>query len=233
MQPADLGHGLDVDLDDFTAFQGGSMSAFSSPALTSARDVSTVSSSASSMNTVSPMDLFAQDALLSAPNSSAFTALTSPSIDESPDLTDAHDVSPNFGGTDWDGLGDSWYSLFPPDASGAELMQAEVSPPSIPDEVEAKAVVGRRGDLTPPSTARRHSSVAGVNSRRRDKPLPPIIVEDASDVVAVKRARNTLAARKSRERKAQRFEELEERIAKLEAERDYWKQMAMSQTAGA
>ena len=67
-------------------------------------------------------------------------------------------------------------------------------------------------------------------SRKRDKPLPPIIVEDPNDTVAMKRARNTLAARKSRERKAQRFEELEERIAKLEAERDHWKTIALSKS---
>jgi hypothetical protein len=81
-----------------------------------------------------------------------------------------------------------------------------------------------------PTSGTRHSSVSGVNSRRRDKPLPPIIVEDANDTVAMKRARNTLAARKSRERKAQRFEELEDRIAKLEAERDHWKRIALSQS---
>src|SRR5690606_4309856 len=70
------------------------------------------------------------------------------------------------------------------------------------------------------------SSGSGVGSRRRDKPLPPIIVEDPTDVVAMKRARNTLAARKSRERKAQRLDELEERIVVLERERDYWKRLA-------
>jgi len=53
-------------------------------------------------------------------------------------------------------------------------------------------------------------------------------VEDPSDTIAMKRARNTLAARKSRERKAIRFEELEERIAKLEAERDHWKEIALA-----
>ena len=45
----------------------------------------------------------------------------------------------------------------------------------------------------------------------------------------MKRARNTLAARKSRERKAQRFEDLEDRIAKLEAERYHWKKIALAQ----
>ena len=61
---------------------------------------------------------------------------------------------------------------------------------------------------------------------RPNKPLPPIVVDDPNDVAAMKRARNTLAARKSRERKAQRLEELEERIAELEQERDHWRDRA-------
>jgi len=55
----------------------------------------------------------------------------------------------------------------------------------------------------------------------------PHIVEDPNDTVAMKRARNTLAARKSRQRKMQRFDELEEKIAKLEEERDHWKGIAL------
>jgi hypothetical protein len=60
-----------------------------------------------------------------------------------------------------------------------------------------------------------------ANSHKSDKPLSPITVEGLSDTVTVKRARNTLAARKSRQRKMQRFDELEERIAKLEVERNH------------
>jgi hypothetical protein len=55
-------------------------------------------------------------------------------------------------------------------------------------------------------------------------------VDDPNDVIAMKRARNTLAARKSRERKAQRLEDLEAKIARLEAERDHWKQLALAQS---
>jgi hypothetical protein len=47
----------------------------------------------------------------------------------------------------------------------------------------------------------------------------------------MKRARNTLAARKSRQRKIQRFEELEDEIAKLEAERDHWENIALQRTS--
>jgi hypothetical protein len=60
--------------------------------------------------------------------------------------------------------------------------------------------------------------------------LPDIKV-DENDPVAVKRARNTLAARKSRARKAQRLEELEERIKQLTAERDHWRSLALEHGA--
>ncbi|KFX93014.1 hypothetical protein V490_05038 [Pseudogymnoascus sp. VKM F-3557] len=46
---------------------------------------------------------------------------------------------------------------------------------------------------------------------------------DPNDIVAMKRARNTLAARKSRQKKLERFDELEAEIAKIAAERDMWK----------
>ena len=90
----------------------------------------------------------------------------------------------------------------------------------------------RRSATTSSPPSGTHSSVSGVNSRKRDKPLPPIIVEDPNDTVAMKRARNTLAARKSRQRKMQRFDELEDKIAKLEAERDHWKAIALKRTGG-
>ncbi len=172
---------------------------------------------------------------MSAPNSTALTSLTSPSIygDTSPDFGDTYDVSPSFGSGDYDVPGnDVWYPLFPQEANGAaQAPKADQSPAENSDElevVEATASTGhRRKSSTSSPPSGRHSSVSGVNSRRRDKPLPPIIVEDPSDSVAMKRARNTLAARKSRERKAMRFEELEEKIAKLEAERDHWKKVAL------
>lgn len=70
-------------------------------------------------------------------------------------------------------------------------------------------------------------SVSGTPSRERDDPLPHINVEAITNPVAKKRARNTLAARNCRKRKNQRVRELDERIARLEAERDYWKGIAL------
>ncbi|KAK0629110.1 putative control protein [Bombardia bombarda] len=213
-----------LDLEDFTAFEGGaSTTAYSSPALPAVFDLSTsVSSSSTNMGTVSPHDLLISEPFMSAPNSSALTALTSPSIyNESPDFGDHFDVSPNFGGnSDFDTGADVWFPLFPQTNNNNQQQQESTSPSSGGHQRRKSAT------SSPSGGAGRHSSVAGVNSRRRDKPLPPIIVEDPSDVIAMKRARNTLAARKSRERKAMRFEELEEKIEKLTRERDYWKDLA-------
>jgi len=231
----------DLDLDEFTAFEGGApTTAYSSPALPSVYDFSgSVSSSTTNMGTVSPQDLLIQDPFMSAPNSTALTALTSPSIyNESPDFGDAYDVSPSFGSGDFDtGSTDAWFPLFPQanprPAVAQKPVSADQSPASKSDDLEvAASVLGHRrksSATSPPSS--RPSSVAGVGSRRRDKPLPPIIVEDPSDTIAMKRARNTLAARKSRERKAARLDELEEQISKLTAERDHWKNVALAHGA--
>lgn len=232
----------DVDLDDFTVFEGGASTAFSSPAVGSGFDFSSgASSGASNLGTVSPQDLLVQEPFMSAPNSAALTALTSPSLyNDSPDF-DSYDVSPNFGTAEFDnGPSDPWYPLFPADVSGQELANASSSPSQRPLESEpmrrssssgsGNGSGRKKSSASSPTGSARLSSVAGVNPRRREKPLPPIIVEDMHDTIAMKRARNTLAARKSRERKAQRFEELEERIMKLEAERDHWKRIALSQS---
>ncbi|KAK4232461.1 hypothetical protein QBC38DRAFT_505795 [Podospora fimiseda] len=229
----------DLDFDDFTAFEGGaSTSAFSSPAHPAVFDLS--SSVGTNMATISPQDLLINEPFMSAPNSTALTALTSPSIyNESPSYPESYDVSPDFGNNEFDGLnGNEWYSLFP-DANAQpaapvpnEALKVEQSPATPSEELEsASPAIGGHRRKSSTSPGGRHSSVAGVNSRRRDKPLPPIIIDDPSDVIAMKRARNTLAARKSRERKAQRLDELEEKIEKLIAERDHWRNLALAHGA--
>jgi hypothetical protein len=238
------------DESDFTAFEGGASaqnafhSAYSSPAVPTIYDVNANLSSSSSVNTnnmgtVSPQDLHVRDPFASAPNSTAFTNLTSPSTyNESPEYTDNFDVSPFVGNNgDLDqALGDPWYPLFPQDDQ-IEQSQVKHSPLLPEEELEVSEQLRssnprrRSGTGTSPPSGT-HSSVSGVASRKRDKPLPPIIVEDPNDTVAMKRARNTLAARKSRQRKMQRFDELEERIAKLEEERDHWKNIALRRNGG-
>lgn len=177
---------------------------------------------------------------MSAPNSTALTTLTSPSLyNGSPDFGDSYDVSPNFVGNDLESAGESaWFPLFPQENTNvaapqlpqelAAPTQQQQSPAAGSEDLEAapSPAPRRKSGNSPTSSTGRHSSVSGVNARRRDKPLPPIVVEDPSDTVAMKRARNTLAARKSRERKAMRFEELEDKLEKLTAERDHFKNLA-------
>ncbi|KAH9907373.1 hypothetical protein F4778DRAFT_777802 [Xylariomycetidae sp. FL2044] len=226
-----------LSLEEFAAFEGGAPTpVYSSPGVPG-YDV-TVSSASSSINlgTVSPGEL-----LISAPNSSALTGITTPSeFGESPEF-ETYDVSPNFGtsaGNFGDASSDNWFPLFPDgDSLGEPIQQGLDNSPaqqSVDFEVETPPQPRRKSTASSSPTGGhgRHSSVSGVNSRRRDKPLPPIIVEDPNDTIAMKRARNTLAARKSRERKAAKLEELEEKIASLEEERDHWRKLALSRTGG-
>ena len=80
---------------------------------------------------------------------------------------------------------------------------------------------------SPPSGKITSSSVSGIASRKREKPLPDINVEGISDPVAKKQARNTRAARNCRERKMKLVRELEERVSRLVEERDRWKSIAL------
>ncbi|XXG96125.1 General control protein [Hypoxylon texense] len=230
-----------LSLEDFTAFEGGATTAYSSPGIPGYDvNVSSASSCASNLGTVSPQDLLIRDPFASAPNSTAITNLTSPSMyGESPEFHDNYEVSPNFEGGDFDGgSNDKWFSLFPeqntipepaPIVEESPVQQPEEQQSEEPEATEKPSQSRRKSPNSPPTGGHgRHSSVSGVNSRRRDKPLPPIVIDDPNDTVAMKRARNTLAARKSRQRKAERFEELEEKIQKLEEERDYWKNRALN-----
>jgi hypothetical protein len=177
-----------------------------------------------STSTVSPKDLF-NDFLGSNPPSAAYTNLTSPDINASPYMAGSStDVSPMF--TNTDDLGadtSSWYPLFP--EAAAEMPQAPPmerhdsnmtdgsasgSPLVIMDEHNFR----RKPSSNSPGHGR-HSSLSGIKPRRRKAPLPPIAVE-SGDKVAVKRARNTLAARESRQRKLDHLGTLEARIKELE-----------------
>jgi len=176
-----------------------------------------------STSTVSPKDLFA-DFMGSAPPSTAFTNLTSPDINASPYIADSTDVSPMFHNTDELGAdADAWYSLFP-----AENSQAQDAPPmqrndsNFTDDSPGESPMlldehnfRRKPSNNSPGGHQRHSSISGVKPRRRKAPLPPIAV-DGNDKTAVKRARNTLAARESRQRKLDHLSSLDARIKELE-----------------
>ncbi|TGO80677.1 hypothetical protein BPOR_1719g00010 [Botrytis porri] len=237
----------DMDLfgDEFTPFEGGSStqnsysSAFSSPAIPTMHDpINNLSSSSSTTNMsfVSPRDLSLRDsfATASAPNSAAFTNLTTPSTyNESPAFE--YQDSPFIG---QDGLndnatvqtGDAWFSLFP-DAENFEQANANNSPLLVEEEqLEVAQQLNAKKDNRRKSGSATSPMSATSGIRKPSKALPPIIVEDSNDTVAMKRARNTLAARKSRQRKMQRMEELEDEITRLTAEVAHWKEKALRRT---
>jgi hypothetical protein len=213
------------DFEDYTAFGGGV-------------DMSRSASSSTNMGTISPSEL-----LMSAPGSAVFTNLTSPSIYTPDELGTS--VSPNFQNADWE-LGDdnsqNWPSLFPENDILAQSFIADQSPAVVGAELDATATgqERRKSSNVSPKGSNRHSVHSGVSARKRDKPLPPIIVGDPNDTVALKRARNTLAARKSRQRKAQKMEEYEATIDEKDAEIErltadvaYWKSLAIAHGAPA
>ena len=244
--PHDSLPATDMDLyDDFTAFEGGApaksySSAYSSPAVPTIYDPAVnLSSSNSTMGTVSPQDLLRNDPFTPAPNSAAMTNLTSPSTyNESPQY-DGLEISPFGNDRELDSAVDAnpWFPLFPQeDQMDSKAQDSPLEPEEklqVSEHLRSSSTVNRLragSAASPPSGT--HASISGVSSRRRDKPLPPIVVADVNDTVAMKRARNTLAARKSRQRKSQRFDELEERISELEKDRDHWKSIALQRTGG-
>lgn len=197
-------------------------------------------------STVSPNDLMmAHDHFASAPASTAFTNMTTPSVYNESPFTD-FEASPMFNGDNMCAEADNWPTLFP-DAAPAPSAPAPVASPAASveqspasesedfDEPARRSTQPRKtsGASSSPGSGRL-SSVAGVNSnRRRAKVLPPIVIKDPTDTVGMKRAKNTLAARKSRQRKQERMEDYEKRIRELEAEkeklaaeRDQWKAIA-------
>ncbi|KIW06527.1 uncharacterized protein PV09_02959 [Verruconis gallopava] len=188
------------------------------------------SNGTASASTVSPKDLF-NDFLGSAPPSTAFTNLTSPDINASPYMASSNDVSPMFANTDDIGTDtSSWFPLFPemsadsaPKSAGnAPAMQRNDSNATEGSSGDSPLILDEHNFRRKPSNANgtspghgRHSSISGVKPRRRKAPLPPIAV-DSNDKVALKRARNTLAARESRQRKLDHLNSLEARIKELE-----------------
>ncbi|KAK3672313.1 General control protein [Recurvomyces mirabilis] len=183
--------------------------------------------------TISPKDVFND----SVPPSTTFTNLTTPQSGflDTPD--DDYETSPLF--TDSLGVDNSaqWPSLFPeydPAAmAGAPLMTRNSSSTSTNQIVvhPGGESFSRKRSSTQASPvsfspALKHSAVAGVAARKRDKPLPPIMASE-DDPVALKRARNTAAARKSRAKKVLERDDLEAEIADLQAQVAFWKAQAL------
>jgi len=127
---------------------------------------------------------------------------------------------------------DAWPSLFPestpkePQLSQLQHIQdehEEASPSMSP-------AISDYQDLSSRSPARQ-GRAAKVTKRRATGriELHTLSDVDTEDTVAFKRARNTLAARKSRAKKMQRMDELEQIVHELKQEVSYWKARAMSE----
>lgn len=203
-------------------------------------DLSALSAASTNALTVSPKDLF--NGGDSIPPSTSFTNLTTPGSTylETPE---SYSASPLFNDTldntfDFSTGCNSNSNFFPELESlvAAPSMERTVSSSSgnpIVVHPGGPAHNRKRSSTTAsPATFARPSSVAGVGAKKRDKPLPPILV-DEHDTVALKRARNTAAARKSRAKKVEERDGLESRIAELEGllaaqarETEYWKAKA-------
>lgn len=176
--------------------------------------------------TISPKDLLND----SVPPSTSFTNLTTPgsTVLETPD---DYQTSPLF--TDSMTADNGWFSLFPEESMTDAAPMERTSSNQImvhPGGESNRKRSSTNTSPTPFSPAVKHSTIAGVGARKRDKPLPPILV-DESDPVALKRARNTAAARKSRAKKVQERDELEALIAEHKADVEFWKQRALAAEA--
>jgi general control protein GCN4 len=169
--------------------------------------------------TISPSELQMQ------PHPSPFT-FDSPS-------DNGYDTSPLWGADDVTAETD-WFPLF---ADGGAVESTEAVAPVTADQFQGQE--SRESTESPETSPRqrsgskdtKRSATAGV--RKRQHPLPPITVADPSDTVAQKRARNTMAARKSRAKKAETMEKMAEEIEALRkqleeqtASAEYWKQQA-------
>ena len=184
------------------------------------------------LQTVSPQDLMVDS--MSAPPSGAFTDLTTPgtSTYDSPYMANSTETSPLFTEESFGHDPDKWPSLFDPieeesnKGPVSHFAGLDSSPPCAAPKMSRNA--SSPGQSSPRASHQgRHSSTSGVGSRRRDQPLPAITVDAPTDVVAVKRARNTLAARKSREKRVERTEQLVNQVTQLEAEVEHWKNIAI------
>ncbi|KAF1364686.1 hypothetical protein EJ07DRAFT_96981 [Lizonia empirigonia] len=200
------------------AFQAGGFTLEQVSAFTAINDPSVASGST---RTVSPKDIFT-DAFGSAPPSAAFTNLTSPDIDASPFINDSFETSPMFQGEALLTNTNDWFSLFPEEET--RLHEPKYAPAlPLPMERTVSSHSFRRKSSVTNSPA-----TNGISKSRRRKGALPAITVDPNDKIALKRARNTLAARESRQRKFDHVSELEARNADLEAEIEKWKNIAIA-----
>ncbi|KAL8942733.1 MAG: hypothetical protein Q9216_001481 [Gyalolechia sp. 2 TL-2023] len=175
-------------------------------------------SSSTDTQTISPSDMH-----LSAPASGALTYQSTPQTDylDSPAYY-SNDTSPAWAYTDSPMVNEPFeydqkavnYQMFP-DLPGEDKKEV-----IIPEPTPKKSLAMSRKDSSP-GKASPTSRPTGITKKKKSRgPLPEIKV-DPTDPVALKRARNTAAARTSRERKQQRVDFLEQEL-------ELWKNRAMA-----
>lgn len=188
--------------------------------------------------TVSPIDcLLSPD---NVPGSALFSDLTSPSMSNtSPDFSDNFDASPMLASTD--AIPDNWFPLFSDNEAVDDSFQhttnlvdtTEEGLEDLPCPTKVTETFEQTSSSPSPSPSILHrlSSPSGVQKNRRTgKTLEPIEVEDL-DPVSAKRAKNTMAARKSRQKKRDVEEQLRIELAAMTAERDRWMHAAIARGA--
>ncbi|KAL8719704.1 MAG: hypothetical protein Q9225_003304 [Loekoesia sp. 1 TL-2023] len=172
--------------------------------------------SSTESQTISPSEMH-----ISAPASGALTYQSTPQTDyiDSPTYF-SNDTSPAWPLTESPVVNDNWeygqnmpnYQMFP-DLPGEDKKEVTTSEPVI----KKSFTMSRKGSS--PGTASPSSRPSGIKKKSRG-PLPDIVV-DPNDPVAVKRGRNTQAARNSRKRK-------EEYVKALKQECEMWKRRAIA-----
>ncbi|KAI4166405.1 MAG: hypothetical protein LQ343_008077 [Gyalolechia ehrenbergii] len=175
-------------------------------------------SSSTDTQTISPSEMH-----LSAPASGALTFQSTPQTDfiDSPACY-SNDTSPAWAFTDSPAVHEPLeydqnimnYQMFP-DLPGEDKKEVVAREPVT----KKSLAMSRKGSS--PGKASPTSRPTGITKKKKSRgPLPEIKV-DVTDPVAVKRARNTAAARTSRERKQQRVEFLEQEL-------ELWKNRAVA-----
>lgn len=219
--------------DDMT-FQGGYQGDASLDFLDSYGSAVTDSPQQAHPATVSPTELFLDEAIMSAPPSTAFPNLSTPGseyldspytsgLNTTPMLDDALDSE-----LDMTRL-DAMPTLFPDvdfdqfdtqptivsNSSFASLTDLAGNAPQASPMVRQKSSPGR-----PPIVHDRKASLSAGITKANQKPkkdLPDIVIESEDDKETAKRKKNTAAARKSRQRKQETLATMSAEIHRLRA----------------
>lgn len=230
LPPPELTMHTDMDyfhFDEFEDSAGGAIEDNTMDSHHAAMNNLSSHTSYTSLQTASPQDIFNTP---SAPPSAAFSNLTTPETrffdspnvylydDSEAQYIDDLDPSASFFGDVPDPFN---REAMKQQSTTQSLSQAyTIESPSAIDAQEDVLAMSRTTSSTGKPSSRgsqqgRQSSTAGVSKRRAKSDLAPITVQNPNDVIAIKRARNTMAARKSRDRRATHIEELEDDNARL------------------